>query len=517
MVIKSLKLQNYRRFRSLELEFPENLIGILGRNGMGKTTIVEAIGWALYGTRSARTDKLDIRSQFASETDVCSAEMVFHCSGQEYRIVRQLRGKNAASEAAIYLNSTGQAEAVHETGVNQYVENLLKLDYRSFFASVFAKQKDLAALSQMMPEERRKSICRLINIDVIDKARQAVRRDKTEQDGLIKGLETRRKNITELKVQQRKLQQQLNENLKKEQESLAWLEDIKKRLEEAKKNLEAISQIRDKHQQLVAEIEKLTTRQTDYARLAQRHQQEIQQIQQARKELETLQTHLVRFSEIKQEKERLDLESIKQAALDAKNQEKERLSGLLKRNTVQLTKLEVDLNALATVRPQLEQVNQQLVRLEAEQTKLRTRKEEIHGQLEAVKSLGLEVKEKKDKVTALGAKGPCPVCTRPLGEQYAHVVTHLEEELKKLRSQYTQFSQQEKDAEQQLITLEQSLKSAREKRDQLLQAGQKYEHLLSQKKEITESIEDLQKQLRNLNQEIAQIGPLKYDAQQHEL
>src|SRR4030042_1626049 len=104
MIIKNLKLQNYRRFSSLELELPENLIGIIGNNGIGKTTIVEAIGWVLYGNRIKRTDKLDIRSQFCNQNTVCSVEMVFVLGGIEYRISRQLKGKTAIVEAAIYRN-----------------------------------------------------------------------------------------------------------------------------------------------------------------------------------------------------------------------------------------------------------------------------------------------------------------------------------------------------------------------------------------------------------------------------
>ena len=62
MIIRNIKLKNYRRFQDLELDLPENLIGIVGNNGSGKTTIVEAIGWCLYGNRIRRTDKLDIKS-----------------------------------------------------------------------------------------------------------------------------------------------------------------------------------------------------------------------------------------------------------------------------------------------------------------------------------------------------------------------------------------------------------------------------------------------------------------------
>ena len=187
MIIQNLKLENYRRFSQLDLEFPENVIGIIGRNGSGKSTIIEAIGWILYGNTIARTEKQEIRSQFAQETQNCKAEMIFLYGGHEYKIIRSLRGKNATSEAAIYRDGGENPEAVQDRGVNLFIEDLLKLDRQSFLTSVFARQKDLAALSSMKPEERRKSINKLINIDLIDKARERVRRDRNNKKIYIEG------------------------------------------------------------------------------------------------------------------------------------------------------------------------------------------------------------------------------------------------------------------------------------------------------------------------------------------
>ena len=78
MIIQNLRLTNYRRFKHLGLEFPEDLIGIIGCNGSGKTTIIEAIGWALYGSKIGRSDKHDIRSQFADVKEACIVELFFH-------------------------------------------------------------------------------------------------------------------------------------------------------------------------------------------------------------------------------------------------------------------------------------------------------------------------------------------------------------------------------------------------------------------------------------------------------
>ncbi|MFQ5633395.1 MAG: AAA family ATPase, partial [bacterium] len=130
MIIKSVTLKNFRRFQDLALEFPENLQGFLGANGTGKSTIIEAIAWALYGTRAARGAKNEIRSHNVAAKAVCEVCLIFEVGGTEYKIVRQLRGKNAVAEASIYMRENDAPLAVQEAGVNAFVETTIGLDYR---------------------------------------------------------------------------------------------------------------------------------------------------------------------------------------------------------------------------------------------------------------------------------------------------------------------------------------------------------------------------------------------------
>jgi len=53
--LRSLVIRNYRSIRRLQVEFPEGLLGIVGHNGAGKSSLLEAVAWALYGTPAVRT------------------------------------------------------------------------------------------------------------------------------------------------------------------------------------------------------------------------------------------------------------------------------------------------------------------------------------------------------------------------------------------------------------------------------------------------------------------------------
>ena len=56
MRIRSLSIKNYRSIKKLDINFPESgLIGIIGHNGAGKSSLLESIGWALYGNQAIKS------------------------------------------------------------------------------------------------------------------------------------------------------------------------------------------------------------------------------------------------------------------------------------------------------------------------------------------------------------------------------------------------------------------------------------------------------------------------------
>ncbi len=62
MHLNKLVMRNFKKFRRAEVEFQDGLTGIVGSNGTGKSTIVEAIAWALYGNRASSIKRDFIRN-----------------------------------------------------------------------------------------------------------------------------------------------------------------------------------------------------------------------------------------------------------------------------------------------------------------------------------------------------------------------------------------------------------------------------------------------------------------------
>jgi len=515
MIIRSIKLKNYRRFRDLELELPENLIGIVGNNGAGKTTIVEAIGWGLYGNRIRRTDKQDVRSQCCRAGETCSVELIFTCGDHEYRIVRQLKGKAANVEAALYLNADPTPIAVQERGVNDYIEQLLNLDYRSFFISVFARQKELAAISTLQPEERRKSIARLINIESIDRAREDIRSDRSTKEARLGGITASLKNEVELKEQQKQLKLKLEAVVQSREELNQKLLGLQEQMVGLKREFETQNQLRDQYQQILARIEKWKSRQADFESRRLKTQQNIEAIQKAEQELVYLKPQLSDYNRVQRDKDRLDRESTKFFLLKGKEEELQRLAQRITKEQVALTRLEEELKALSGIDQKVAEQDAKIAALEAERERLRKELSQIEGQKAKVKEKGIEIKQKRTNIQNLGPESPCPVCTRPLHDHYDQVLAQFDAELNSLRQEFLTFSETEKNLNQAITDINDKLKEANQFRDGLLQAQEQFRERDKQKTQTKERLEDLLRSQKQLKAEIAAIGKVEYNESAH--
>jgi len=186
MILKTLVLRNYRKFKQTIIEFPDGVTGVIGLNGAGKSTIFEAISWVLYGPVAARTSADQIKSEGAETSEPCRVELEFIFEDDQYRIVREMTGKNLNASATVTVN--GNIAASGAETVSKFVQKKLDMDFKSFFTSIFAKQKELNALSTMNVSERRPLILKMLGIDALDEVVKEIRSDKRHKSSMIENL-----------------------------------------------------------------------------------------------------------------------------------------------------------------------------------------------------------------------------------------------------------------------------------------------------------------------------------------
>lgn len=172
MRLVELHLHNYRRFRDASLEFPDGLIGLVGRNGAGKSSLLESILWCLFGHDALRTPKDLLKHQSAAPGDDLEARLVFELDGQTFEVARRLKGRAQQPEASVV--SAGQALVAAGPNswdqANRFLERLLGFDRLAFESTVIAKQGELAALSDLRPAHRKKLLLGMLGVERIEEA-----------------------------------------------------------------------------------------------------------------------------------------------------------------------------------------------------------------------------------------------------------------------------------------------------------------------------------------------------------
>ena len=516
MIIKSLKINNFRRFQKVDIEFPENVIGIIGENGAGKSSLIEAIGWVLYGNRFVRTDKSDIRTQGVKENQACTVEMIFEYGGHEYCAVRKLKGKNAISEAAIYRDKLDEPEAVQDRGVNQFVEDLLQLDYRSFTTSVFAQQKELAKLSSFQPEERRQSINRLINIDQIDKARDKVRRDKNEQTAFLNGKKSNIKDIPELKAQKEKL---LPRQKELQQQTEIISSEIKEKTShnnQLNKDLQDAEKTRDLFLHWQAHLEKLESLHNETNKTIDKLNEEKSQAVKSEKDLEELEPFLKEFDNVKTEKENYDALATQKAALDGKINEKKLLDQTVAKEQHRQTEYKIRADQATDLQLRLSQFTSDEKKLSEKIQTLQQKANKYQAQLLSSEQSGKEVKEKLLNIKKLGPQGQCPECGQILGDHYNQAVDEQNLKLEKLREQYRSMKELFTDADKERKTGEKEISELRSEKEKLIKQNSLAAEAVKTYANIQSAIEEYNQNIKQLDDYISKHNHISYNESEHQ-
>jgi DNA repair protein SbcC/Rad50 len=163
-----LKLENFRQHRDSEIQFRDGMTAIVGVNGSGKTTILEAITFALYGVQ--REKKESIKFYWAGEKSKVRVTLDFEFEGRRYTLDRT---SNDAS-----LVDTTEAAVTKATGIREVkaaCERLLRLTYDQFKNSFCAEQKHLTFLQFNTDTRRQEQVAKMLGFDRLKSAADRAR------------------------------------------------------------------------------------------------------------------------------------------------------------------------------------------------------------------------------------------------------------------------------------------------------------------------------------------------------
>lgn len=171
MIIHSLELRNFLSHENSTVNFDLGVNLITGKNGAGKSSIIDGIKFALFGD-TKRGSVQDLVTRNRLETQV---SLGFSVGPDEYRITRIMSvGKSGLKGRDATLLKNGAEMARTVTGVNSAVEDLLGISEDLFLNSVFVEQGEIASLVSENRAVREKTFSHILGLNLLQQFAQDI-------------------------------------------------------------------------------------------------------------------------------------------------------------------------------------------------------------------------------------------------------------------------------------------------------------------------------------------------------
>jgi len=148
-----------------EIDFQKNNMTLIsGKNGSGKSTIGEALTFALFGTPFRNINKPNLLNSINEKE--CLVEVEFNIGKKQYKVKRGIK----PTVFEIYVDGKIIDQESKSKDYQKFLEqNILKLNYKSFTQLVFLGSSNFVPFMQLSAQDRREVIEELLDIRVFSR------------------------------------------------------------------------------------------------------------------------------------------------------------------------------------------------------------------------------------------------------------------------------------------------------------------------------------------------------------
>ncbi len=455
MLLKSIKLRNIRSYLNQQIDFPVGSVLLSGDIGSGKSTILLAIEFALFGIKRKDLSGSALLRHGKKEGEV---ELKFDIDGKEIIIKRKLkRGKEDIKQEAGYIITKG----IKKEGTHIELKTQI-LDLLGYPKDLVTKSKDLVyrytvytpqeAMKQILMEEKDIRLDTLRKVFNIDK----YKRIRENSQIFIRNLKEKRKNyegkiedLEEKKKTKEKRQEEIKEFEKKIKELTPKLKEVKKQMRENKnlilKTEDSIKKLNELKKEL--QLNELTLN------------NKIEKRKTNAKEIETLEKEINKIKKELEEKEIKDTETL--------------------------------LNEIKQKEQELRLMSNTILEINKRISEFETRKKHSN-----------ETKEKISKIDQ------CPTCLQKVGEEHKKAIHEKEQKLiDELEDDIKLHKEQETSARKKVEELNKKQEELRKKESEIKVLLLKKESI----KEKEKKKQDLEMHQERIKQEIGEINIKKIE------
>jgi len=261
-MITSIELGDFLSHSNTKLEFENGVTVFVGDNGAGKSSIIDAITFALFGQHTRKSNKGLIKRG----ANQGFAKVRFSVNSKQFEAVRKIdsKGTLAAKFAEVIDNdrieiAAGERKQFGESMTHE-VERVIGLDFEKLKIASIVQQGELNTIINAKPKEFKELLNAIIGIDKLDIASEAMKtvnkefREKIKEDVgyddthieiLLRDLEKYEKEIEESKPQKDQLELK-QEKLKNE------VDELRKKIETETPKIDKIKQIELRKKELLS-------------------------------------------------------------------------------------------------------------------------------------------------------------------------------------------------------------------------------------------------------------------------
>ncbi len=529
---------------------------LCGDNGSGKSALLDALTWALWGEARAKSDN-DLVHQGENEMEV---EFEFAMGEQRYRVIRKharpqprrqgktvLEFQMARGDTFVPLTEDNQTKTQH------LISGVLRMDYQTFVNSALLLQGRADSFTINDPRERKEVLSRILGLSLYDELEEKAKEMAKSQEA--KGQE----HASSIKV----IDMELVNRPKYEAEITQLtplLENLDIELENQEKEVSKlrteIDALEAKHRQLVdveSQIKRTDGEHSYWKGQSETHQTRVDRYESVRARRAEIEAGQHQLSELRQTCQTYDenlkhLFTLQQRRSQLETAIEKARSQLIAEQKLRQERIkdrEAKSSRLSDYKKQLDQANLRLADLEKVERAINDQKEEslktlsyIHRLESEQVQLAADLKGLKERLALLAQEGAhCPLCDTDLGTNgRQRLLTRLQAEAQtKSNAQHTaqinaqqakqtyqrlekettlkekRFNEERRGSERQLAVLEKDIAQAEQAASELPNE----QALLAQlDQRLTQNAfaETEQTALKLLETEIAALG---YDAEQH--
>jgi exonuclease SbcC len=532
---------------------------ICGDNGSGKSSLIDAMTWALWGRTRAKSDD-DLIHTGENETRV---EFDFAVGPQVYRVIRKhtkpkSRRASGLSSLDLFIASNGTFKPIsgdRKTETQKKIIDILHMDYDTFINSAYLRQGHADQFTVANKAERKGVLASILGLSLYDKleeqAKELTRQresEKTQLESAIKDIDTELARKPTYEVELGQAQRQLGEVEKVMAEHESQLNELRRRRELLSSQQQQLTQLEEnmaetgrdlkrweeqsqQHHLRIREYEELIAQRT-------RIEEGYAQLISARKLNDELNQKLRLLTVLNERRNQLEkaIDRASQAVnlehaltvsrisdLESKYQKLPQLKSDLQQAQLQLSQLTETEEALQKKRQYSQALVGQVHEIESSQTRLQREIAEIDEKLNLL-------------MTESGAK--CPLCEQELGadglnlikSKYATEKETKSSTLKSSQNELTQKKTESASLQNEISQMEAGLNQARasaeskvsllnQEMSEAAEAGKELNEARSKLAGIEEQLarkDFAQSEQDTLRQVESELVRLDYDAQRHE-